>query len=222
MKHFQPKIVLISSIILLCLVMTSSPIHTSAYLKDGGLTDGDQIIGYYKLYLTNDTVLQESDNVPFTVKTGEGGVIPGFYNHLLGMEVGQSKYGAVVLPADGYLSGDLAGLTLIFDIKIRSLTFDADLSDGDQVAEFKKKDTGIGNALSGVTGVITFAIVALFFGVIAIFVAPTIIAALKPKCVHCGAQADIICGNPTCGTKSCYSCFSKGCPSCKSRKMTPL
>ncbi|MHA1911257.1 MAG: FKBP-type peptidyl-prolyl cis-trans isomerase [Candidatus Kariarchaeaceae archaeon] len=223
MKHSRTKIALISSIIILGLLISLNASQTSAYIKDEGLSENDQANVRYRGYFTNGSVFDSGGDLVFTVKTGSGGVIQGFYNILIGMEVGDSKTGAIVPPELGY-TGDhlLAGETLLFDVRILLLVYDAYLEDGDQVAEFKSKDTGIGNALSGVTGFITFAIGALFFGVIALFAAPPIIAALKPKCAHCGAKADIVCGNPTCGTKACYSCFSKGCPSCKSRKMTPL
>ena len=224
MKLSRTKIVLITSIILLGLLITFDSSRTSAYYKDVGLSENDRANIRYKGYFPNGTDFDSGDLV-FTVKTGSGGVIIGFYNILLGMEVGDSKTGAVVSPEDGYTdpSHNLYGETLLFDIRILSLVYDAYLDDGDQVEELANvDDSGIGNALSGVRGVITFAIVALIVVAVGIFLAPPIIAALKPKCVHCGANADIICGNASCGTKSCYSCFSKGCPSCKSRKMTPL
>jgi hypothetical protein len=196
--------------------------QTSAYYKDVGLSENDEAKIRYRGYFSNGSEFDPGGDVIFTVKIGSGGVIQGFYDILLDMEVGDSKYGAVVPPETGYTTGPLAGETLLFDVKILALIHDAYLDDGDQVEELKAGDTGIGNALSGVTGFITFVIGAIFFGVIAFLAAPSLIAALRPKCVHCGARADIRCGNPTCETKACYSCFSKGCPSCKSRKMTPL
>jgi hypothetical protein len=223
MKLSRTKIVLISSIILLGFLIIFNSSQTSAYIKDEGLSENDRANIRYRGYFLNGTDFDSGGDVVFTVKTGSGGVIQGFYDILIGMKVGQSKTGAVVPPDKGYFTGPLAGETLLFDVRILSLVYDAYLDDGDQVEEFKKQDTGgIGNALSGATGFITFVIVVLLFGIVAFFVAPPIITALKPKCSHCGAGADIICGNPTCGKKSCYSCFSKGCPYCKSRKMTPL
>ena len=103
MKHSRTKIALISSIILLGLLISLDASQTSAYIKNEGLSENDQANVRYRGYFPNGSVFDDGGELVFTVKTGsDGGVIQGFYDILIGMEVGDSKTGAVVPPETGY------------------------------------------------------------------------------------------------------------------------
>ncbi|MBN2251234.1 MAG: FKBP-type peptidyl-prolyl cis-trans isomerase [Candidatus Altiarchaeota archaeon] len=67
------------------------------------------------------------DYIPLSFVPGNGQMIPGFENGVLGMKVGERKT-VTVLPQDGYTSGPYAGMTLIFDVMIREVSDPAKLN----------------------------------------------------------------------------------------------
>ena len=96
--------------------------------------DGDQVYIYYQLSYTNGTLIQESDSAAgdeFTMT--QSALIPGFYNNVIGMSVGQSK--TFTIPAcdshtgcQGYTPANapasnpgLAYIALVFYVKIVSI-----------------------------------------------------------------------------------------------------
>ena len=89
---------------------------------------GDQVYIYYELRLSNGSLKDKSDTEEgtlFTMQTGPGGVIQGFYDNVIGMHEGSSKSFTIPAcpskdcnPYGGYTSGELAWQELRFYVKI--------------------------------------------------------------------------------------------------------
>ncbi len=89
---------------------------------------GDKVYIYYELRLSDGTLKDKSpsaDGTEFTMQTGSGGVIQGFYDEVIGMREGTSKSFTIDAcpamncnPYGGYTSGELAWQELNFYVKI--------------------------------------------------------------------------------------------------------
>ncbi len=89
---------------------------------------GDTVYIYYELRLSDNSLKDKSQTAAgtsFTMKTGTGGVIPGFYDNVLGMREGETKSFKIPAcpsmdcdPYGGYTTGELAWQELNFYVKI--------------------------------------------------------------------------------------------------------
>jgi FKBP-type peptidyl-prolyl cis-trans isomerase 2 len=85
---------------------------------------GDTVSVYYRLSVNGTEIQSNYGQQPFSFTVGLGQVIPGFDKAVLGMAVGQEKT-FTVSPEEGYGtsgSNPLAGKTLVFTVKIASIT----------------------------------------------------------------------------------------------------
>jgi FKBP-type peptidyl-prolyl cis-trans isomerase 2 len=135
MKDKKNRIMIQILILVISIALILTIQSSQAYTTNGGITENDRVDIRYRGYFPNGTVFDNGGEVVFTVKTGSGGVIQGFYDILIGMKVGDEKIGAAVPPETGYSTGPLAGETLLFDVKILELVYDAYPDDGDQSTE---------------------------------------------------------------------------------------
>ena len=95
-----------------------------ASTTSAAVTTGDTVSVYYKLSVDGTEIQSNYGQTPFSFTIGSGQVIPGFDKGVLGMIVGQEKT-FTVSPEEGYGtsgSNPLAGKTLVFTIKIASIT----------------------------------------------------------------------------------------------------
>ncbi|MHA2027889.1 MAG: FKBP-type peptidyl-prolyl cis-trans isomerase [Candidatus Kariarchaeaceae archaeon] len=112
-------------LVLVVFFLSFSISTASGYNTTVGIQENDEVNLHY--ILTYDNKVQQ-ENPSFTTVVSNKGLIQGFYEGLLGMRVGQRE-NIVVGPEKGYPSGDLAGKTLYFDVKINSIVNNAYASD---------------------------------------------------------------------------------------------
>ncbi|OLS14567.1 MAG: hypothetical protein RBG13Loki_1806 [Promethearchaeota archaeon CR_4] len=91
------------------------------------IKDGDGVFIYYKLYLGDGTIKDQSQSATGTYfEITHESVIPGFYDAVIGMHVGQVKDNIIIeaCPSHncpnykGYTTGELAYVYLKFYVKI--------------------------------------------------------------------------------------------------------
>ena len=88
-----------------------------------GVQTGDNVEMAYKLWIDDDKDGQVDTNEEpyqdstFTTEVSSSKLIYGFYKNVLGMQEGEEKT-FTVPPEEAYSSGELAGMTLVFYVKI--------------------------------------------------------------------------------------------------------
>ena len=80
---------------------------------------GDILKVHFSSFLDDGTIYESTlDGEPRTIKLGEGSIVPGFDNALMGMQVNETKT-VFVEAEDAYDTGHpLAGQYVIFEIKL--------------------------------------------------------------------------------------------------------
>ena len=149
--------------------------QASAYTSSIGI-EKDDVVNLDYVLTVDGKIKEEGPGTDITVTTGQGGVIQGFYEGLLGMKVNEEKK-IVVPPSKGYSTGELAGKTLYFDVLINYIVSNVrgeDYTDG--------AEGGVGTTLKKIGNVIVgIGILAAVYFIYSIFKNRITV----PNCGHC-------------------------------------
>ncbi len=202
----------------LALLLIISPSNATGYSGSSGIEDGDIMdIEYTGRYADNQEVF-ETRRVNFNIKLGEGGIIEGFYDGLLGLKVGDSAEINVPI-GKGYTqttapSPELADRALIFEVFIHTVVVNVRDNDDDS------------SGLSGTIGTILTVIAVITVAALVLIAFYALRSkAISADCVHCESMgrknvtAEGKCSK--CGQPYCRASFSRGCPNCKGNSFIP-
>ncbi|MHA1687021.1 MAG: FKBP-type peptidyl-prolyl cis-trans isomerase [Candidatus Heimdallarchaeaceae archaeon] len=198
--------------VLLQLILSTS----LSYAALPTVKDGDIVSFGYTLVVDGQTIEVHNTNNPVKKLFSSDNIRPpGLYKALKGMELNERK-DVVVPPEDGFTDEDwqytdLIGKTLYYyDLQVYAIN-------GKEITDFKtgafSPDT-FGYYFLRISLGILGAAAAIFFGYLVYKYYQRIFG---KKCVICKKLAVGRCMK--CGRTYCESCYSNGCPYCKSRKL---
>lgn len=193
----------------LLFLLIANLLQIQAYTSTAGVQVGDTVSMEIEGVLENGTTFQPHS--PYTHEISySSGLIEGFVDGVLGMKISKTKTFSVP-PDKGYPNGALAGLTLIFTVKVISVQGYTEPSESNTSTANNALET-IGRILFGIGG----AIAAIYV----MFVLYNLISRQTGlKCETCGKPAAGTCSS--CGHAFCREHFTGRCPSCGGKKFIP-
>ncbi|MDH5402670.1 MAG: FKBP-type peptidyl-prolyl cis-trans isomerase [Candidatus Heimdallarchaeota archaeon] len=214
-KHSKLKFHFIICIITISFI-SINPV--SSYTPCVGIEEFDVVDFAYTLW--NDGTgeeIESRDSASFEVKTGQGGLIVGFYEEVLGMFIDEEKT-FVIPPNKGYTdqSHNLYNVYLKYTVYVNGI------KDGmrDEDCDNKINSGFVSKILKGLMWV-----AGIIVGIIVISAISTQTKQQTlDKCHHCKSIGKISVSEgkcSRCGNAYCRASFSKGCPECKSNSFIP-
>ncbi len=195
----------ITGILLLIFVGSQAFVAVNAYSPTYGIELGDTVTMSYVGTKENGDVFDQNDAATFEIDRQK--LIPGFVDGVLGMKIGERKKFEVP-PARGYQTGELAGISLFFDVKILSVA-------GYDPNATEEVDDSFSRTVIGVST----AVLVLIFGAFGYAMLKNNLMPSLTKCIACGDAYEGVCDN--CGAAFCRADFGRRCRECGHKTFIP-